>query len=461
MVNNMDRFYKADAEQSVIGGILLSSQTDKALVALEMLLPSDFYLRQHMQIWSAICQLSAAGQPIDLITVSEHLERNNADSDIRFSYLGEIAKNTPSQANIEIYARIVKDHSRMRQALNCIFNASEIIHDRSLDPSARINASLSVLSKIGEDSTEQSGKTASDCLPSVLRLMETAFVGGGNVTGLSTGFDHLDSILSGLQPADLIIVAARPSMGKSTFTFNIAEHVAYIQKKHVMIFSMEMPANAIMQKSLASLGGVPLTDIRNGSILRNDYDAAKMSSAAQLMNENSQYLYIDDSAGLHISQIQARAKRRDMAVKKDGGLSLIVVDYLQLANAEGDNDTSKITAISAGLKALAKTIGCPVIALSQLNRNLTGKPKLVNLRSSGSIEQDGDVIIFLHDDNYQDEDSVRDHNSLTEILVAKQRMGPLGNIYLQPELHFSRFTTTTRLPAPKAEPEKKSYKRFD
>lgn len=462
-MNNMDQFYKADAEQSVIGGILLNSQTDKSLAALEMLLPSDFYLRQHQQIWSAICKLSAIGKPIDLITVSDQLEQGEADSDVGFSYLGEISKNTPSQANIHVYAKIVKDNSQLRKALASFFTATEIIYDKSIPPADRINASLSVLSKIGDDETQQTGKTALDCLPNVIDSIERAFNNKTSVTGLKTGFEHLDELLSGLQPADLIIVAARPSMGKSTFVFNIAENVAYIQKQHVMVFSLEMPASAIMQKSLSSLAGVPLSDIRNGRILHNDTAAGVMSATAGMMIENSEYLYIDDSAGLHISQLQARAKRRDMAVKSKGGLKLVVVDYLQLITAEGDNDTGKLTAVSNGLKALAKNLGCPVIALSQLNRGLTGRPKLTNLRGSGSIEQDGDAIIFLHDDDYQDEDSKRDENSLTEAIIAKQRMGPLGNVYLQPQLQYSRFQTTNRLPAPKEvkQPQQKKLKRYD
>lgn len=459
-MNNMEQFYKAEAEQSVIGGILLNSTTDNALTALEMLLPGDFYLRVNKKIWQAICELSSAGNPIDLITLFDYLERQGPDSDITFSYLGDIAKNTPSQANIHVYAKIVKDHSKLRAARDHIFTASETLHDRTLDPAARINASLSVLSKIGEDSTERTGKTIADCTQGLLNRMQTAFMSGTNITGLSTGFEHLDSILSGMQPADLIIVAARPSMGKSTFTFNIAENVAYIQKKHVMVFSMEMPAEAILQKSIASLAGVPLTDIRNGQILRDDNNAAKMSETIAFMNDFSDYLFIDDEASLHISQIQARAKRRAMAVKDRGGLQLVIIDYLQLAKAEGDNDTGIITAISGGLKALAKTLGCPVIALSQLNRSLTGKPKLTNLRSSGSIEQDADVVIFLHDEDYQDEDSKRTSESLTQAIVAKQRMGPLGDVFLQPELHLSRFTTTTRLPKPK-EVKPKQHMRYD
>lgn len=462
-VNSMQNFYKADAERSVIGGILLNSSSDKALSALELLLPSDFYLRQHQQIWQSIKGLFSRNIEIDIITVSDQIEREFSDTDVSFSYLGDIAKNTPSQANISAYAKIVKDHSKLRSALRMIYDASEAIHDTSSEPTDRINASLSLLSKIGNDETEQTGKTALECLPNVIDSIERAFNNRSSVTGLKTGFDHMDDLLSGLQPADLVIVAARPSMGKSTFVFNIAENVAYIQKQHVMVFSLEMPASAIMQKSLSSLAGVPMSDIRNGRILHNDTAAGVMSATAGMMIENSEYLYIDDSAGLHISQLQARAKRRDMAVKSKGGLKLVVVDYLQLITAEGDNDTGKLTAVSNGLKALAKNLGCPVIALSQLNRGLTGRPKLTNLRGSGSIEQDGDVIIFLHDDDYQDEDSKRDENSLTEAIIAKQRMGPLGNVYLQPQLHFSRFQTTTRLPAPKEvkpAPQKK-LRRFD
>lgn len=457
MVNNMDQFYRADAEQSVIGGVLLNANSDKALSALEMLAPGDFYLRQHQQIWAAIRHLFGSNRPIDMVTVSDQLERDNADSDIKFSYLGDIQKNTPSQSNVHVYAKIVKDHSKLRTALAKLFDASEAIHDKMVNPTDRINTALSLVSEIGADDADDELKDPAEVAMQVLDRMQAAFTSGSNIVGLSSGFENIDRMTGGFRDADLIIVAARPSMGKSTFCLNIAENVALLSEspKPVLFISLEMPAEQLMQKTISRAGNLMLSKVLNGQAIGNDYDLARVGNALEVVKRNSKFLRIDDKGGQHISQIQARAKR---AAMKMGGLSLIVVDYLQMINAEGESQTIRIGNVSKGLKELAKALKCPVIALSQLNRALNGKPELKNLRDSGSIEQDADVVMFLHDEDYEGE---RTQESLTEIIFAKQRMAAIGSTFLQPELGFSRFSDTTRLPAPKAEPEKKQFKRFD
>ena len=457
MHNNMEQFYRADAEQSVIGGVMLNANSDKALTALEMLNPSDFYLRQHQQIWKAIRQLFSANYQIDIVTVADQLERNEADHDIRFSYLGEISKNTPSQSNVHVYAKIVKDHAKLRNALSSLFDACEAIHDKTANPTDRINTALSVVAGIGADDAQDELKDPSDVALSVLDRMQTAFTAGTNIVGLSSGYENVDKMTGGFREGDLIIVAARPSMGKSTFCLNIAENVALLSNKPepVLFVSLEMPAEQLMQKTIARVGNLMLSKVLNGQAMGNDYDVARVGTALEIVKRNSKFLRIDDKGGQHISQIQARAKR---AAMKMGGLSLVVVDYLQMINAEGESQTIRIGNVSKGLKELAKALKCPVIALSQLNRALNGKPELKNLRDSGSIEQDADVVMFLHDEDYEGE---RTQESLTEIIFAKQRMAAIGSTFLQPELGFSRFSDTTRLPAPKAEPEKKTYKRFD
>lgn len=457
MHNNMEQFYRADAEQSVIGGVMLNANSDKALTALEMLNPSDFYLRQHQQIWKAIRQLFSANYQIDIVTVADQLERDEADHDIRFSYLGEISKNTPSQSNVHVYAKIVKDHAKLRNALSSLFDACEAIHDKTANPTDRINTALSVVAGIGADDAQDELKDPSDVAMSVLDRMQTAFTAGTNIVGLSSGFANIDQMTGGFRDGDLIIVAARPSMGKSTFCLNIAENVALLSDKPepVLFISLEMPAEQLMQKTISRVGNLMLSKVLNGQAMGNDYDVARVGTALEIVKRNSKFWRIDDKGGQHISQIQARAKR---AAMKMGGLSLIVVDYLQMINAEGESQTIRIGNVSKGLKELAKALKCPVIALSQLNRALNGKPELKNLRDSGSIEQDADVVMFLHDEDYEGE---RTQESLTEIIFAKQRMAAIGSTFLQPELGFSRFSDTTRLPAPKSEPEKKTYKRFD
>ncbi len=458
MVNNMEQFYRADAEQSVIGGILLNASSDKALAALEMLNPDDFYLRQHRQIWQAIRQLFSKNYQIDIVTVADQLERDNADHDIRFSYLGEISKNTPSQANVHVYAKIVKDHAKLRDALSKLYDASNAIHDKAASPVDRINTALSMVAGIGADDAQDELKDPTDVALAVIDRMQAAFTSGTNIVGLSSGFANIDQMTGGFRDGDLIIVAARPSMGKSTFCLNIAENVALLsdKPKPVLFISLEMPAEQLMQKTIARAGNLMLSKVLNGQAMGNDYDVARVGTAIEIVKRNSKYLRIDDKGGQHISQIQARAKRASM---KMGGLSLVVVDYLQMINAEGESQTIRIGNVSKGLKELAKALKCPVIALSQLNRALTGKPELKNLRDSGSIEQDADVVMFLHDEDYEGQ---RTQESLTEIIFAKQRMAAIGSTFLQPELGFSRFSDTTRLPAPKAEEQpKKTYKRFD
>lgn len=456
--NNMQNFYKADAEQSVIGGILLNANSDKALSALEMLSPSDFYLRQHQQIWQAVRSLFSVNAPIDVVTVADQLERENSDSDVRFSYLGEIAKNTPSQANINAYAKIVKDHSKLRFALAKLFDASEAINDPSADPTDRINTALSLISDIGSDDAEQETKDPLDVAMNVLDQMQSAFASGSSIVGLSSGFQNIDHMTGGFRDSDLIIVAARPSMGKSTFCLNIAENVAFFadNPKPVLFISLEMPADQLMKKTIARAGNLMLTKVLNGQAIGNDYDLGRLDNALQLIKKNHKFMRIDDRGGQHISQVKARAKRAKL---KMGGMSLVVIDYLQMINAEGESQTIRIGNVSKGLKELAKDLGCPVIALSQLNRALTGKPELKNLRDSGSIEQDADVVMFLHDEDYEGQ---RTEQSLTEVIFAKQRMAAIGSTFLQPELAFSRFSDTQRLPAPK-EPEEKKYvkRRFD
>lgn len=454
----MQSFYKPDAEQSVIGGILLNANSDKALSALELLSPGDFYLRQHQQIWQAIRGLFSRNVEIDIITVSDQIEREFSDTDVSFSYLGEISKNTPSQANIIAYARIVKDHARLRNALRMIYDASEAIHDASTEPADRINSALSLISDIGSDDTEQETKDPLDIAMTVLDQMQAAFASGSSIVGLSSGFQNIDHMTGGFHDSDLIIVAARPSMGKSTFCLNIAENVAFFaeQPKPVLFISLEMPADKLMKKTIARAGNLMLTKVLNGQAIGNDYDLGRLDNALQLIKKNHKFMRIDDKGGQHISQIKARAKRAKM---KMGGLSLVVVDYLQMINAEGESQTIRIGNVSKGLKELAKDLGCPVIALSQLNRALTGKPELKNLRDSGSIEQDADVVMFLHDEDYEGQ---RTEQSLTEVIFAKQRMAAIGSTFLQPELAFSRFSDTTRLPE-KKEPEEKKYvkRRFD
>lgn len=447
------------AESGVIGGMLINGLSDRAIYALEKLRPDDFSLSANRQIWAQILQMSAANEPIDLITLAERLQTSGAD--VEFSYLGQMMRETPSQANLKQYADIVKDYSLLRNANHKLHEALALVHTDSLKPVERINQALAQVSDIGQEETDSEFKTPVDLMAKAIDRMETAFMSGKSIVGLSSGFENIDVMTGGFREADLIILAARPSMGKTTLAMNIAENVAYFnqQKGKVLIISLEMPGEQLMNKTISRAGSIYLNRILNGSVFDTSISqdgAARLANAMELIQAGKDNLLIDDKGGQHISQVIARAKRAKM---KMGRLDLVVVDYLQMINAEGESQTIRIGNVSKGLKELAKSLGCPVIALSQLNRALTGKPELKNLRDSGSIEQDADVVMFLHDEDYEGQ---RGDHSLTEVIFAKQRLAAIGSTYLQPELQFSRFADTKRLPQPKQEEPKGRYKRrFD
>ncbi|WP_157610817.1 replicative DNA helicase [Arsukibacterium perlucidum] len=449
----MEALINIEAEQAVIGGVLHDSSSDNALQAIETCKPEDFSNRANQMAWQAIQTLSARGQPVDLITLTDLLKTK--DPEYQISYLGQCYRNTPSQANLKVYADKVRQYGELRHTASALHKALAVLHDRSHEPADKINLVLSELGSIGADESEQQITNLADHQSALLAHIETVYQRGASITGLSTGFENLDYMTGGLRNGDLIIVAARPSMGKTTLVLNMLERVTITgqQQSTALFFSLEMPAQQILQKVFSSVGSIPLASILNAQVVGSTEQTAKLSNAMEFMQRSK--LLIDEKGGQHITQIQSRAKRMAM---KYGPPALIVVDYLQLVRAEGESQTIRVGNVSAGLKNLAKQMACPVIALSQLNRNLTGKPTLMNLRDSGSIEQDADMVLFLHDEDYEGQ---RDEYSLTEIIFAKNRMGRTGSTFLQPELHFSRFTDTKRLPTPKddqpAKPLKKLY----
>lgn len=451
----MDALINFEAEQAVIGGVLHDSTTENALYAIETCKPGDFSTKANKIAWRAIQALSARGQHADMVTIAELIQTR--DPGYQISYLGECFRNTPSQANLKAYANIVREYGQLREAASALNSALTMLHNKGHEPAERINLALSELGSIGADETDQQITNLRDHQAALLKHLDEITKKGGNITGLSTGFENLDYMTGGLRNGDLVIVAARPSMGKTTLVLNMLERIAITstEPKWALFFSLEMPAQQILQKVYASISSTPLAKILNASVMASNEGFARIGNAMELMQQSR--LMIDDKGGQHLTQIQARAKR--MAIKQGSNPALIVVDYLQLIRAEGESQTIRIGNVSAGLKNLAKLMNCPVIALSQLNRNLTGKPTLMNLRDSGSIEQDADIVIFLHDDDYEGQ---RDDQSLTEIIFAKNRMGRTGSTFLQPELHLSRFSDTKRLPEAKTEQKPRRYTgRFD
>jgi len=433
----LDFFEDIAAEQAVIGGLLLDQS--KALDICEMLKPDDFSRPSHKLIFQVIYDLNEQQIKSDVVTVQSSLNERGQLSQIGgLHYLAELAQNTPSAANIKHYATTVADLSKLAQIGSELREAQNALLGDE-DAKDRINNAYSIISDIGQDETDKGERSFNEIQTELARELERRSQLGGGLTGVSTGFEDLDKRFNGLQKTDLIILAARPAMGKTTLAINIAQEVA--KQKHVAIFSMEMSAEQITEKIWASLGGgFKLKDIKQGN-LDTDYSSyllANISEAKKLRID------IDDRGALTPQQVRARCLRLK---RKHGELGLVVIDYLQLmqVNGSGQNRTQEITKISGALKALAKELECPVIALSQLNRSVEQRtkkiPSMSDLRESGSIEQDADIIMFCYRDDYYAEIEGRqsDEQGIARIITGKYRGGEVGTDYLKTEFRFSRF----------------------
>ena len=426
------------AEQSVLGGLMLDNQTWDSVA--DKVVETDFYRRDHKLIFRAISQLAEKQDPFDVITLSELLDATGELQDIGgLAYLGMLVKDTPSAANIVAYANIVRDRSVLRQ----LIHVGTDISDSAFNPDGRETAELleqaerRVFEIAEQRQRGQGGFTPiKSLLAKAVDKIETLYELDGNITGASTGFTDLDEKTSGLQPADLIIVAGRPSMGKTTIAMNMAENVALKSGKPVAVFSMEMPGEALAMRMMSSLGRIDQHKVRTGKL--DDDDWPRLTSAINLLAQTK--LFIDDTPALTPTEVRSRARR---LTREHGQLGLIVLDYLQLMQSpsSGENRVQQISDISRGLKALAKELNVPVIALSQLNRNLEQRPNkrpvMSDLRESGAIEQDADLIIFVYRDEVYNEDSP--DKGIAEIIIGKQRNGPLGTTRLTFLGQFTRF----------------------
>ena len=428
--------YSLEAEQSVLGGLMLSNQSFDDVA--ELVQEVDFYRHDHRQIFRAMYQLAEESKPFDVVTLGEVLDNLGLLEDSGgMVYLAELARNTPSASNIKAYADIVRERSIMRQMIQ----VSNDIADSAFNPEGRSSAEIldeaeRKVFAIAEQGAKQGGPVAiKDVLKVAVDKIDKLFSSDEEMTGLSTGFTDLDEMTSGLQPADLIIVAARPSMGKTTFAMNLVENVAIRSGKPVLVFSMEMPADSIVMRMISSLGRINQTNVRSGKL--EDDDWPRFNSAISMLAE--QKLFIDDGASLSPVEVRARARR---VARDQGELGLIMVDYLQLMQVPGsESRVAEISEISRTLKGIAKEMNCPVIALSQLNRSLEQRPNkrpvMSDLRESGAIEQDADVIAFIYRDEVYNEDT--EDKGVAEIIIGKQRNGPIGSIRLAFLGKYTRF----------------------
>ena len=432
--------HSIEAEQAVLGSLMIDNQRWDRVA--ETITERDFYSRHHQLIFAEMQNLASKAIPIDLITLSESLESKDILSDVGgFAYLAELSKNTPSAINVVAYTEIIRQQAILRE----LISASNDIADNAYATEGRSSEEILDLAEtkvfqIAEQRAKQGvgPKSITSVLEDTVAKIEELFQKPHDgVTGVSTGFIDLDKKTAGLQRSDLIIVAARPSMGKTTFAMNLCENAAMMQDKPVLIFSLEMPAEQIMMRMLASLSRVDQTKIRTGQL--DDDDWARISSTMGILLEKKN-MYIDDSSGLTPMELRSRARR---IYREHNGLSMIMVDYLQLMRVPNisENRTLEFAEISRSLKALAKELQVPVVALSQLNRGLEQRsdkrPVNSDLRESGSIEQDADVIMFIYRDEVYNETS--DDKGVAEIILGKQRNGPIGKVRLKFQGQWSRF----------------------
>lgn len=430
--------HSIEAEQAVLGGLMLDNQAWDFIA--DRLTENDFYRLDHRVIYRTMAELVLQSKPLDIITVSENLERNKElESGGGIAYLGALAKNTPSSANIAAYADIVRERSVLRQ----LIEVGGEITETGFEPGGRTSIELldeaerKVFSIAERGVHKGIGPVAiSEVLARTVDRIDTLFHSKSHLTGLPTGYVDFDKMTSGLQDSDLIIVAGRPSMGKTTFAMNIAEYIAMKNDDAVLIFSMEMPAEALAMRMLSSMGRIELQKIRSGQL--EDQDWSSITSAISTIS--SRKLLIDDSGALSPFEVRAKARR---VARTYGGLGLIVIDYLQLMHVPGYNDhrATEISQISRSLKALARELNVPVVVLSQLNRGLEQRPEkrpvMSDLRESGAIEQDADLIVFIYRDEVYNKDSPE--KGKAEIIIGKQRNGPTGTVKLTFLGHYSRF----------------------
>ncbi|MET0383167.1 MAG: replicative DNA helicase [Burkholderiaceae bacterium] len=429
-----------EAEQSVLGGLLLDNGAwDRAA---DVVTAEDFYRFEHKVIFGAIGALINASRPADVITVHEHLQMaGKAEESGGLAYLNALAQSVPSAANMRRYSEIVRERAILRK----LIAASDEIATNAFNPQGRLVTQIldeaeGKIFKIGEEGNRnKQGFQTMDVLAVQLidRVTELAENGAEDVTGVRTGFYDLDRNTAGLQPGDLIVLAARPSMGKTAFALNIAENVAVNEGLPVVVFSMEMGASQLALRMVGSQGRIDQQHLRTGRLDNDEW--GRLTEAVERLSKSA--VFIDETPALSSAELRARARRQ---ARQCGKLGLIVIDYLQLmsgSGSDGENRATELGEISRGLKALAKELQCPVIALSQLNRSVETRPDkrpmMSDLRESGAIEQDADIIMFIYRDEYYNKDTKEP--GVAEIIIAKQRNGPVGTTKLTFLRQWTKF----------------------
>ena len=431
-----------EAEQAVLGAMLIKKE---AIAEVSQLLkPADFYREAHRIVYETMLELFNKNEAVDLITVTEQLRKNDLlEKAGGIAFVTSLANAVPTAANVEYHARIVEEKAQLRNLINSATEIAGMAYEASDDITDVMDKSEKMILEVAARQNSGSFVPIKEILMDTFSKIEKLYETKGGITGLPSGFKDLDKLTSGLQPSDLILVAARPSMGKTAFTLNIAQHVAVHENTSVAFFSLEMSNEQLVQRMLCSEGGIDSQRLRVGELEENDWE--KLINAADRLSRAP--IYIDDTAGITVMELRSKARR----LKAEHDLQLIVIDYLQLmqgrSSKNSDNRQQEISEISRSLKALARELNVPVIALSQLSRSVESrqvkKPMLSDLRESGSLEQDADIVMFLYREDYYDPET--EHKNITDVIIAKHRNGPVDTVQLFFHKQFTKFADLSRL----------------
>ncbi|MCX5830956.1 MAG: replicative DNA helicase [Deltaproteobacteria bacterium] len=431
----------AEAEQSILGGILLDNQALNNV--LEVLVANDFYSESHRRIFTAIIELSDKNEPTDLITLTNILKnKKQLDGVGGAAYLASLVDNVPSAANVAYYAKIVKEKAILRQLIGTATGILKNSYDSGMDVDDVLDEAEHSIFEISENKIRPSFYLLKNIIKDTFKTIENLYEKKNLITGVPTGFARLDDLTSGLQKSELIIVAGRPSMGKTAFALNLARHAAVEMGLPVAVFSLEMSKEQLALRMLAADAKVDSQRLRRGLVGETDWP--KLTTAAGRLSEAP--IFIDDTPAITVLEMKAKARR----LKAENGLEMVVLDYLQLMRASGRRDSreQEISEISRSLKALAKELNVPVIALSQLNRKVEDRtnrrPQMADLRESGAIEQDADVIAFIYRDEVYNKSEDNPEKGIAEIIIGKQRNGPVGTVKLAFLEQYTSFEQLAR-----------------
>ncbi|MBQ2048186.1 MAG: replicative DNA helicase [Schwartzia sp.] len=425
-----------EAEQAVLGAMLIKKEA--VIEAMEILRPEDFYRDAHRVVFEAIMAVFQNDSAVDMITVTEQLKKSDLlDKAGGVAGVTALANAVPTAANVVYHAKIVREKAELRELINAGSEITGWAFEDSDDVDAVMDKAEKRILEVTARENSADFTSMKDIVISVFKQIEERSTNKGGLTGVASGFTDLDRLTSGFQPSDLILVAARPSMGKTAFTLNIASYVAVHLDKPVAFFSLEMSKEQLAQRMLCSEGGIDSQRLRNGDMKDEDWE--HVIAAADRLTYAP--VFIDDTPGITVMELRSKARR----IKAEHGLSMVIIDYLQLMSGKGskngDNRQQEISEISRSLKALARELKVPVIALSQLSRSVESRqvkrPMLSDLRESGSLEQDADIVMFLYREDYYDKET--EQQNVTEVIVAKHRNGPIDTVRLYFDKEFTRF----------------------